>query len=103
MTGKYLNLSVTIVAFCEGLQNTYKETPFMVLMSRLLLNKLEEWKGKKVAVSIEGDDTVVGILLDFDSDIVVIGDPADISNPREIKSRELLVSLANITYMTLVE
>lgn len=72
-------------------------------MSRLLLNKLEEWKGKKIAVSIEGDDTVVGILFDFDSDMVVIQDPADISNPREIKSRELLVSLANITYMTLVE
>jgi len=72
-------------------------------MSRLLLNKLEEWKGKRVAVSIEGNDTITGILVDFDSDMVVVSGPADISTPHETKSRELLVALANVIYMTLEE
>jgi small nuclear ribonucleoprotein (snRNP)-like protein len=73
-------------------------------MSKLLLNKLEEWKGKRIAVCIEGDDTVTGILADFDSDMVVIKSPQDISHPREsAKSKELLVALVNVTYMTLEE
>lgn len=73
-------------------------------MSKLLLNKLEEWKGKRIAVSIEGDDTITGILLDFDSDMIFMKDPAYISHPHETtKSKELVVALANIIYITLEE
>ncbi|MFQ6089014.1 MAG: hypothetical protein ACE5K0_08965 [Candidatus Methanofastidiosia archaeon] len=67
-------------------------------MSRLLLDKLKEFKGKKLSILVEGNDVFTGILREYDSDILVLSDVVDYQGN---KGKELMVALSNVLWIML--
>ncbi|HNV94293.1 MAG: hypothetical protein APG08_00813 [Candidatus Methanofastidiosum methylothiophilum] len=68
-------------------------------LSKLLLKKLEYYDGKKLVVSIDGS-IFKGKLIDFDEDMLCLGDVTDIGGST---GKELIVSLSNVVWIILAE
>ncbi len=65
----------------------------------MLLKKLEYYDGKRLVISIDGS-IFKGKLLDFDEDLICLGDVTDIAGS---SGKELVVSLSNVVWIILAE
>ena len=70
-------------------------------MSKLLSRKLQEFTGKRVSVSIEGNEGFKGTLVDFDSEVLVLKDVSHFMDYDGKKVKELVISLTNILWIVL--
>lgn len=68
-------------------------------MSKLLIKKLEYYNGKRLVISIDGS-IFKGKLIDFDEDVLCLGDVTDIGGS---SGKELVVSLSNVVWIILAE
>jgi len=65
----------------------------------LLIKKLEYYNGKRLVISIDGS-IFKGKLIDFDEDVLCLGDVTDIGGS---SGKELVVSLSNVVWIILAE
>jgi len=68
-------------------------------LSKLLIKKLEYYNGKRLVISIDGS-IFKGKLIDFDEDVLCLGDVTDIGGS---SGKELVVSLSNVVWIILAE
>ncbi|HDD31618.1 MAG TPA: hypothetical protein ENF72_03205 [Thermococcus litoralis] len=67
----------------------------------LLLDKiLETWKGKRIALAVSGDNSFTGILKDFDEEIVILENVADVVGNR---GKALIAKIDDINWIMLLE
>lgn len=67
----------------------------------LLLDKtLEKWKGKRVALAVSGDHSFTGTLEEFDEEVIVLENVADIVGNR---GKSLIVKIDDINWIMLLE
>ncbi|EHR77999.1 hypothetical protein OCC_04757 [Thermococcus litoralis DSM 5473] len=67
----------------------------------LLLDKtLETWKGKRVALAVSGDHSFTGVLKDFDEEVIVLENVADVVGNR---GKALVVKIDDINWIMLLE
>ncbi|MBU7024552.1 MAG: hypothetical protein HXS40_10345 [Theionarchaea archaeon] len=65
-------------------------------MSKLMMDKLQEYTGHHISVMVDGGEVFTGQLLTFDGDVLVLNDIVD---SRGNKGKELLVSLSNVLWV----
>ncbi|MGC1122795.1 MAG: hypothetical protein WBA22_17065 [Candidatus Methanofastidiosia archaeon] len=65
-------------------------------MSKLMMDKLQEYTGHHISVMVDGGEVFTGQLLTFDGDVLVLNDIVD---SRGNKGKELLVSISNTLWV----
>ncbi|MBU7015466.1 MAG: hypothetical protein HXS52_13710 [Theionarchaea archaeon] len=65
-------------------------------MSKLMMDKLQEYTGHHISVMVDGGEVFTGQLLTFDGDVLVLHDIVD---SRGNKGKELLVSISNVLWV----
>ncbi|MBU6999086.1 MAG: hypothetical protein HXS41_13350 [Theionarchaea archaeon] len=65
-------------------------------MSKLMMDKLQEYTGHHISVMVDGGEVFTGQLLTFDGDVLVLNDIVD---SRGNKGKELLVSISNVLWV----
>jgi small nuclear ribonucleoprotein (snRNP)-like protein len=65
-------------------------------MSKLMMDKLQEYTGHHISVMVDGGEVFTGQLLTFDGDVLVLNDIVD---SRGNKGKELLVSMSNVLWV----
>jgi small nuclear ribonucleoprotein (snRNP)-like protein len=65
----------------------------------LLDKTLEEWKGKRVAVSVSNEHSFTGILEAFDEEVILLRDVADIAGN---KAKALVIKIDDLNWIMLL-
>ena len=65
----------------------------------LLDETLKEWKGKKVALAVNGEHSFIGILKDFDEESLLLEDVTDVVGN---KGKQLLVRINDVSWIMLM-
>ena len=66
----------------------------------LLDETLKKWKGRRVALAVGSETSFTGILKDFDEEILILRDVADIVGNR---GKELIVKIDDVTWLMCLE
>ncbi|USG99280.1 hypothetical protein K1720_06965 [Thermococcus argininiproducens] len=66
----------------------------------LLDKTLEKWKGKRVALAVSGDHSFTGTLEEFDEEVIVLENVADVVGNR---GKSLIVKIDDINWIMLLE
>ncbi|MBO8174357.1 MAG: hypothetical protein H0Z18_03780 [Thermococcus sp.] len=70
-------------------------------MSEPLLDEtLRRWKGKKVALAVNGEHSFIGVLKDFDDESILLENITDVVGN---KGKELLVKIDDVSWIMLME
>jgi small nuclear ribonucleoprotein (snRNP)-like protein len=67
-------------------------------MSKLMMNKLQEYTEHHISVLVEGGEVFTGRLKAFDESVLALDDIVD---SRGNKGKELLVSISNVLWVIL--
>jgi len=65
----------------------------------LLDKTLERWRGELVAIGVGSDATFIGILQEFDEEVILLRDVTDYAGNR---ARELIVKIDDLNWITLL-
>ncbi|USS40464.1 LSm family protein [Thermococcus aggregans] len=66
----------------------------------LLDETLKKWKGKRIALAVSGDHSFTGILKDFDEEIIILENVADVVGNR---GKALVVKIDDVNWIMLLE
>ena len=81
-----------------SVKKVYKVFLKISFMTKLLMNKLQEYTGHHLSVMVDGGEVFTGKLHAFDGTILIL---SDIVDTRGNKGKELLVSMNNVLWVVL--
>ncbi|AFK21785.1 LSm family protein [Pyrococcus sp. ST04] len=69
-------------------------------MESLLEKVLNEWRGRRVAITVGSEHSFTGILEDFDGEVMLLRNVVDVVGNR---GKAMLVSLDDVSWVMLLE